>query len=210
MTWTSCSRKEIRTQIGTDGITLSGGQKQRVCLARALYHGTDIVICDDVLRGLDADTEDQVFRKVFSANGILRCRKATVVLSTHSVRYLPFADHIIALNENGTISEQGTFHELVANQGYVYGLNVEDKSRRKSDDGENTPTGVMEPADKLKLTTRNTHATRKSQKKMSSAGCLVTIRSTSITLHALASRPNWPFWCLPWLGDSSTAFQMFG
>jgi ABC-type multidrug transport system fused ATPase/permease subunit len=154
-----------QTRIGTDGITLSGGQKQRVCLARALYHGTDIVICDDVLRGLDADTEDQVFRKVFSADGILRRRRATMVLSTHSVRYLPFADHIIALNEKGTISEQGTFHELVANRGYVYSLNVEDKARRKSDDGQSISTGATEQGVKLKLTTRNNHGdTDKSEK----------------------------------------------
>lgn len=142
-----------QTQIGTDGITLSGGQKQRVCLARALYHGTDIVICDDVLRGLDADTEDQVFRKVFSANGILRRRKATMVLSTHSVRYLPFADHIIALNGDGTISEQGTFQDLVANQGYVHSLKVEEKTGRQSDDEENVPAETAKQADKLKLTT---------------------------------------------------------
>lgn len=140
------------TQIGTDGITLSGGQKQRVCLARALYHGSDIVICDDVLRGLDADTEDHVFRRVFSANGILRRRKATVVLSTHSVRYLPFADHIIALNENGTISEQGTFQELVANRGYVYGLNIEHRTDQHSLDGEHLLAGAMKDAERLKPT----------------------------------------------------------
>lgn len=141
-----------QTQIGTDGITLSGGQKQRVCLARALYHDTDIVICDDVLRGLDADTEDQVFRKVFSTNGLLRHRKATVVLSTHSVRYLPFADHIIALNENGKVSEQGTFQELVANRGYVYGLNVEYRSDPHSVDGESLPTGATEHAERFNTT----------------------------------------------------------
>lgn len=141
-----------QTQIGTDGITLSGGQKQRVCLARALYHDADIVICDDVLRGLDADTEDHVFRKVFSTNGVLRRRKATAVLATHSVRYLPFADHIIALDENGTISEQGTFQELVANRGYVYGLNVEDRLDQRSGDGESLPKDATEHAGELKVT----------------------------------------------------------
>ncbi|KAI7780392.1 P-loop containing nucleoside triphosphate hydrolase protein [Diaporthe eres] len=136
--------------IGADGITLSGGQKQRVCLARALYHDTDVVICDDVLRGLDADTEDNVFRKVFSANGVLSRRKATVVLSTHSVRYLPFADHIIALDENGTISEQGTFQQLVVNRGYVYGLNVEHSTDQHSVDGESLPTGATKHAEESK------------------------------------------------------------
>lgn len=141
-----------QTQVGTDGITLSGGQKQRVCLARALYHSTDVVICDDVLRGLDADTEDSVFRRVFSASGILRRRGATVVLSTHSVRYLPFADHIVALDENGTISEQGTFQELVDQRGYVHSLDIDDTRERHSHDREDLPENLRKQAEKSKTT----------------------------------------------------------
>lgn len=141
-----------QTQVGTDGITLSGGQKQRVCLARALYHGTDVVICDDVLRGLDADTEDSVFRSVFSANGILRRRGATVVLSTHSVRYLPFADHIVALDENGTISEQGTFQQLVARRGYVHSLDIDDTSDQRPGDRESLPDNPRKQAEESNTT----------------------------------------------------------
>lgn len=141
-----------QTQVGTDGITLSGGQKQRVCLARALYHGTDVVICDDVLRGLDADTEDSVFRRVFSANGVLRRRHATVVLSTHSVRYLPLADHIVALGEDGTISEQGAFQELVSQRGYVYGLNIEDTSDQHTGDGDSLSEHPKKQAELSKTT----------------------------------------------------------
>lgn len=120
-----------QTRVGSDGITLSGGQKQRVCLARALYQDTAIVVCDDVLRGLDADTEEKVFRNIFSTSGILRQRKATAVLCTHSVRYLPFADHIISLSEEGEILEQGTFQELVATEGYVASLKVEDRADKE-------------------------------------------------------------------------------
>ncbi|KAF4345386.1 hypothetical protein FBEOM_687 [Fusarium beomiforme] len=53
------------TNVGSDGIALSGGQKQRVSLARALYLESDLVILDDVFSGLDADTELQVFQRVF-------------------------------------------------------------------------------------------------------------------------------------------------
>lgn len=150
------------TQVGTDGITLSGGQKQRVCLARALYHNPDIVICDDVLRGLDADTEDFAFQKVFSANGILRRRKATVVLCTHSVRYLPFADHIVALNEEGTISEQGTFQDLMAAQGYVHSLKVEDRAKRNSED-DGLPTDAPVQTETPKAAVKTTHGDSKAQ-----------------------------------------------
>lgn len=112
-----------KTVIGSDGIALSGGQKQRVSLARALYLQTDLLILDDVFSSLDADTEAHVFQHVFGAGGLLRRRASTVVLSTHSIRHLPAADHIIALG-NGTVIEQGTFEQLTSMQGYVQSLQV--------------------------------------------------------------------------------------
>lgn len=41
-------------------ITLSGGQKQRVSIARAVYLHTDLLVFDNVLSGLDTDTEEKV------------------------------------------------------------------------------------------------------------------------------------------------------
>ncbi|KAL2191494.1 hypothetical protein L209DRAFT_673580 [Thermothelomyces heterothallicus CBS 203.75] len=119
------------TNIGSNGITLSGGQKQRVSMARALYLDTDFCIFDDILSGLDADTEEEVFLRVFSPAGLLRRRGATALLCTHSVRHLPLADHIVALGADGTIVEQGSFNELMANERYVTALGVEhiDRSR---------------------------------------------------------------------------------
>lgn len=116
-----------RTNVGSDGITLSGGQKQRVSLARALYLQTDLLILDDVFSGLDADTEEQVFRQTFGPDGLLRKRCSTVVLCTHSVRHLPASDHIIALG-NGTVVEQGSFEELMSSQGYVQRLGLKSSS----------------------------------------------------------------------------------
>lgn len=111
------------TKVGSNGITLSGGQKQRVSLARALYVETEFFIFDDILSGLDADTEEQVFRRVFGADGLIKRRCSTAVLCTHSIRHLPHTDHIIALAD-GTIVEQGNFQELMANQKYVHSLGV--------------------------------------------------------------------------------------
>jgi ABC-type multidrug transport system fused ATPase/permease subunit len=116
-----------RTNIGSDGITLSGGQRQRVSLARALYLQTDLLVLDDVFSGLDADTEEQVFRQVFGPDGLLKRRHSTVVLCTHSIRHLPVADHIIALGD-GTVVEQGSFSELMTSQGYVHRLRSWDAS----------------------------------------------------------------------------------
>lgn len=111
------------TKVGSNGITLSGGQKQRVSMARALYSETGFFVFDDILSGLDADTEEQVFRRVFGPDGVMKRRGATAVLCTHSVRHLPSADHIIALAD-GKIVEQGKFDQLMANQKYVHSLGV--------------------------------------------------------------------------------------
>ncbi|KAL2845281.1 P-loop containing nucleoside triphosphate hydrolase protein [Aspergillus pseudoustus] len=115
------------TNIGSDGVSLSGGQKQRVSLARALYLRSQLLVLDGVFSGLDADTEEQVFRGVFGIEGLLRRWGATVVLCTHSVKHLPAADYIIAL-ESGVIVEQGTFDTLSARSGYVQRLALKQRS----------------------------------------------------------------------------------
>ncbi|EHL00924.1 putative Canalicular multispecific organic anion transporter 1 [Glarea lozoyensis 74030] len=130
------------TSVGSSGISLSGGQKQRVSIARALYLDTNFFIFDDILSGLDADTEAQVFERVFGPNGILRHRNATVVLCTHSIRHLPAADHVIALGEHGTIVEQGSFSDLAANENYIQGLDIKPLEAEKRDSTQITDTKV--------------------------------------------------------------------
>lgn len=112
------------TKIGSNGLSLSGGQKQRVSMARALYLETDFFVFDDVLSGLDADTEDQVFQRVFGPEGVIKKRGATAILCTHSIKHLPSADHIIAISSGGQIVEQGTFSQLITNENYVHGLGI--------------------------------------------------------------------------------------
>lgn len=116
-----------KTNVGSGGIILSGGQKQRLSLARALYLESDLLVLDDIFSGLDADTEEQIFRQVFAPGGLLKRRQSTVVLCTHSIRHLPAADNIIAL-VNGTVIEQGSFDELMCLGGYVQCLGLRDSS----------------------------------------------------------------------------------
>lgn len=148
-----------KTNVGSDGITLSGGQKQRVSLARALYLQSDLLILDDVFSGLDADTEERVFRQVFGADGLLSRRQSTVVLCTHSVRHLPASDHIIALG-NGTIVEQGSFEELMSSHGYVQRLGLKNSSDSDSSSQETgpkeSPRGSELPMLHLAVTTTST------------------------------------------------------
>jgi ABC-type multidrug transport system fused ATPase/permease subunit len=143
-----------QTKVGSNGITLSGGQKQRVSIARALYLESDLLLFDDVLSGLDADTEEEVFQRVFGSTGILKERGATAILCTHAVRHLPVADHIIALGPDGTLVEEGTFSDLVANKKYVHSLGVNASEGKRS--GTNSPSAE----DAMPLTIAKTKSAR--------------------------------------------------
>ncbi|KAL9623731.1 MAG: hypothetical protein Q9160_001961 [Pyrenula sp. 1 TL-2023] len=110
------------TMVGSKGISLSGGQKQRLSMARAIYQKSDLIIFDDVFSGLDADTEDKIFDRLFSRGGLLRRLPTTVILVSHGAHRLPYADHIIALSSDGTIAEQGSWDQLRFSGGYIQGI----------------------------------------------------------------------------------------
>ncbi|KAJ6439743.1 protein related to tpa inducible protein [Purpureocillium lavendulum] len=133
-----------QTRIGSNGIMLSGGQKQRVSVARALYSNAEVMLFDDVLSGLDANTEDELFQRVFGPEGVIRRRNATAIVCTHSVKHLPSADHIIALGDQGNIVGQGHFSDLVESNSYVRGLGLADRSGDV--DVEKSPPGAQEVA----------------------------------------------------------------
>ncbi|KAJ5663871.1 hypothetical protein N7507_004602 [Penicillium longicatenatum] len=117
------------TKVGSSGISLSGGQKQRLALARAVYACKEVVMLDDIFSGLDADTEEHVFKALFAINGLFRRLNTTVILGTHAVHRLSYADHIVALDKDGSVAEQGTLEELKANGGYVALLKAQYKNQ---------------------------------------------------------------------------------
>jgi len=99
------------TEIGEKGINLSGGQKQRVSIARALYNGADIYFLDDPLSAVDAHVALHLFDNVIGPQGLMRNKVR--ILVTHSLSLLSQVDKIIVL-KNGSISEVGTYEELVS------------------------------------------------------------------------------------------------
>lgn len=100
------------TVIGERGLTLSGGQKQRVAISRALAVEPEILILDDSLSAVDAETEKRILGR------LLKERKGkTTILVSHRVSTLRHADMIVVL-EKGRIAECGTPSELAANNGF--------------------------------------------------------------------------------------------
>jgi ATP-binding cassette subfamily B protein len=100
------------TLIGERGLTLSGGQKQRVAISRALAREPEILILDDSMSAVDAETEKKIL------NRLLKERKGkTTVLVSHRVSTLRHADTIVVL-EKGRVAECGTPLELLKNGGF--------------------------------------------------------------------------------------------
>jgi ABC-type bacteriocin/lantibiotic exporter with double-glycine peptidase domain len=101
-----------RTLVGSAGSGISGGQKQRIALARALYARKRVIILDDILSGLDADSERHVIEHAIGPHGLARSYGATVILATHATRWLPLTDHIIVLGRDGAIEAQGRYADI--------------------------------------------------------------------------------------------------
>jgi ATP-binding cassette subfamily B protein len=102
----------FETVIGERGMSLSGGQKQRTAIARALITKPEILILDDSLSAVDAQTEEQVLSALMAE----RAGKTTIIVS-HRVSTFRGADQIIVL-EKGRIVERGTHQELAAGSGF--------------------------------------------------------------------------------------------
>ena len=101
------------TMVGERGVTLSGGQKQRATLARALLMDPPVLILDDCLSSVDAQTEAEILEGLRSI-----LKEKTCLIISHRISAVKEADEILVLDE-GKIIERGT-HEQLVDRGGVY------------------------------------------------------------------------------------------
>ena len=123
-----------KTEIGEQGINLSGGQKMRLAIARAVYCEAEIYIFDDPLSALDAYVGMNLFKEVF-CNYL---QDKTLIISTHSLRYLNMFDRIIFMEE-GKIKWIGPPREIISQSFYkefskhIKDINIENKNEKKDE-----------------------------------------------------------------------------
>lgn len=101
----------LDTVVGERGVILSGGERQRAALARALLRKPRLLLLDDCLSAVDAETESRILENLRSHLG-----RTTLVLATHRVFVAELCDQVLVLEE-GHIVEYGAPVELAAQSG---------------------------------------------------------------------------------------------
>jgi len=110
-------------RVGSDGLEssrpaqLSGGQAQRVALARALASEPKVLLLDEPLAALDANTRVDVRREL---RRHLAGFEGSAVLVTHDpVDAYTLADRVVIV-ENGHVVQDGTFVEITSHPRSAY------------------------------------------------------------------------------------------
>jgi ABC-type transport system involved in Fe-S cluster assembly fused permease/ATPase subunit len=104
------------TQVGDRGLGLSGGQRQRISIARALLQDPRILVLDEPTAALDAESEALIQQAL---EGLMEGR--TTIIIAHRLPTLRFTDRIVVL-EKGRVEEQGSYDELMAQDGLFHKL----------------------------------------------------------------------------------------
>ncbi len=131
------------TIVGERGVTLSGGQRQRVAIARLLTEHKPVMIFDDSLSAVDAETDSRIRKALREELG-----EATVFLISHRVSTLMHADRILVMRE-GEIAESGTHEELAARNGlYAKTWNLQSLPEEESEQQAARKTAALHALEK--------------------------------------------------------------
>ena len=96
------------TLVGERGVKLSGGEKHRIAIARAFLKNPPILVLDEAMSTLDAQTE----AKIKDAIKHLMASRTTLVIA-HRLSTLENADRIMVLKD-GHLVESGTHDDLIS------------------------------------------------------------------------------------------------
>ncbi len=104
------------TIIGDQGVKLSGGQRQRLGIARALLTNPVLLLLDEAMSALDAESEAEVLHTLEELR-----KQMGILLIAHRLAAAQAADCICVI-EAGRVVETGTWNELMARRTRLYSL----------------------------------------------------------------------------------------
>ena len=103
----------LDTPVGPRGVKLSGGQVQRAAAARMFVREAELLVFDDLSSALDAETEAELWRRLFGGMGDGGGRVKTCLVVSHRPAALRRADQVL-LMEAGRLVGRGSLDELLA------------------------------------------------------------------------------------------------
>lgn len=129
-------RKGFDAHVGERGVKLSGGQRQRIAIARVMLKDAPILILDEATSALDSEVEAAIQENLYRL-----MEGKTVIAIAHRLSTIAAMDRLVVM-DGGSVVEQGTHEELVA-QGGIYAQLWERQSG-----GFLLDDGVVEPAER--------------------------------------------------------------
>ena len=109
----------LTRQFDKDGAELSGGEWQKIALARTFFHEPLLFILDEPSASLDAESEDELFKKFEE----LYADKGAILVS-HRLSNVTGVDTVLVLDK-GELIEEGSPNELLKRNGkfaHMFGL----------------------------------------------------------------------------------------
>jgi ABC-type bacteriocin/lantibiotic exporter with double-glycine peptidase domain len=88
-----------KTFVGESGNKFSGGQKQRISIARSFYSSKDLIIFDEPLNALEAETKKIIFENIFK-----HFKDRTIIFILHDKNFLDYFDYCYQI-ENKNINK---------------------------------------------------------------------------------------------------------
>jgi ABC-type oligopeptide transport system ATPase subunit len=102
---------------GSYPAVFSGGQRQRISLARALIMEPKLIICDEIVSGLDVSVQAQILNLLLDLKDRFN---VSYLFVSHDLRVIKYLSDRVLVMRSGEVLEQAAAEQLFANPQHPY------------------------------------------------------------------------------------------